>query len=160
VKHVSQLTPADLRQCPVWRFTGGDEPCEASVRPVKKIPVKSLTGSLVGCEVRLASGKRMMALLSNIDADNARLTEHFLTLSLYRADGELFHMARYYDLDSRRRGPSALAAFLKMKKKEIFPIVWDVRHLAIGAPDALHGLIEASPKERLTRAQIIMLAVP
>jgi len=160
MKDVSQLTSADLREHPVWRFTGGDEPSETAVRALKKLPVKSLTGSLVGCEVRLACGKKMMALLGNLDVEKARLTEHFLTLSIYRDDGEIFHMARYHDFDSSERGPDALAAFLKMKKEDIFPIAWDVRHLVIGAPNGLHGLVEAVPKERLTRAQIIALAVP
>jgi hypothetical protein len=160
MKDVSQLTSADLREYPVWRFTRSDQPTETAVRPLKKLPAKSLTGSLVGCEVRLAHGKKMMALLGNLDVEKARLTEHFLTLSIYREDGEIFHMARYHDFDSSERGPDALAAFLKMKKEEIFPIAWDIRHLVAGGPSALHGLIEASPKERLTRAQIVALAVP
>ena len=101
----------------------------------------------------------MMALLGNIDATNPRLTEHFLTLSVYRGDGAVFHMARYHDHDSGERGPDALAEFLKMKKEEVFPITWDVRQYAVGDPAALHGKIEVTPKERLTRAQVIALAV-
>lgn len=160
MKDSSQLTSADLREHPVWRFTGSDEPSETSVRPVWKLPVKSLVGSLVGCEVRLAGGKKMMALLGNLDVEQARLTEHFLTLSVYREDGEIFDLARYHDPDSSERGPDAMAAFLGMRKEEIFPIAWDVRHLVVGGPGALSGLIEATPRERLTRAQIIALAVP
>jgi hypothetical protein len=160
MKDISHLTPADLREHPVWRFTGSDQPSETSVRPLKKLPVKSLTGSLVGCEIRLACGKKVMALLGNLDVEKARLTEHFLTLSVYRDDGKVFDMARYHDVDARERGPDALAAFLKMKKDEVFPIVWDARHLVAGAPSALCGVIEASPKEQLTRAEIIALAVP
>lgn len=129
------------------------------VRPLKKLPARSLTATLVGADVRLASGMKVMALLGNIDATNPRLTEHFLTLSVYRGDGVIFHMARYHDVDSDTRGPDALAAFLKMKKEEVFPIAWDIRQLAIGDPTALHGEIEATPKERLTRAQIIALAL-
>ena len=160
MKDVTQLTVSDLREHPVWRFTGGDQPSETAVSPVKKLPVTSLTGSLVGCEVRLASGTKMMALLGNIDATNARLTEHFLTLSVYGGDGVVFHLARYHDFDAGERGPDALAAFLKMKKEEVFPIEWDVRSVVTGLPAALRGKIEASPKERLTIAEIIALAVP
>jgi hypothetical protein len=159
MKDVSKLTPVDLCEHPVWRFMGSDEPSETCVRPVKKLPVKSLSGSLVGCEVGLACGKKMIALLGNLDSENVRLTEHFLTLSIYRADGKIFHLARYHDIDFTRRGPDALSTFLKMKKKDLFPIEWDVRHLVVGGPDALHGSIESKPKERLTRAQIIALAV-
>ena len=115
MKEVSQLTVSDLREYPVWRFTGSDEPSELAVRPVKKIPVQSLTASLVGTDVRLASGKKLMALLGNLDVEKARLTEHFLTLSVYRDDGMVFHLARYHDHDFGERGPDALATFLKMK---------------------------------------------
>ena len=160
MKDSSQLTFADLREHPVWRFTGSDEPTETGVRPMRKLPVKSLAGSLVGCEVQLAGGKKILALLGNLDVEKAHLTEHFLTLSVYRDDGAIFHLARYHDPDSCERGPDALAAFLGMRKEEIFPIAWDVRHLVAGGPGALSGLIEATPKERLTRAQIIALAVP
>src|SRR4051812_18481550 len=109
MKDVSQLTSADLREHPVWRFAGSDQPSETAVRPLKKLPARSLTGSLVGCEVRLACGKKIIALLGNLDVEKAHLTEHFLTFSIYREDGEIFHMARYHDFDSSERGPDALA---------------------------------------------------
>jgi hypothetical protein len=160
MKDVTQLTPADLREHPVWRFTSSDEPSETVVQPLKKLPAKSLTGSLVGCEVQLSCGKKMTALLGNLHVEKARLTEHFLTISIFREDGEIFHMARYHDFDAGERGPDAVATFLGMKKDEIFPIAWDVSELVVGRPASLHGLIESSPRERLTRAQIIALAVP
>ncbi len=160
MKGVSELTLSDLRQHPVWRYTGRDEPSEIAVRPVKKLPVTSLAGALVGCNIRLASGRNLMALLGNLDAANAELTEHFLTLSVYRDDGAVFHLARYHDRDAGERGPDALAAFLKMKKEEVFPIAWDARSVVAGNPVALHGKIEAAPKHRLTREQVIALAVP
>jgi hypothetical protein len=160
MKDVSQLTSADFRAHPVWRFTGSDKSGETLVTPIKRLPVKSLSGSIVGCEVKLASGEKIVAMLGNIHADNARLTEHFMTLSVLRVDGEVFHLARYHDFDFNERGPAALAEFLKMKKENIFPIAWDIRHLVNGEKNALHGILEEIPRERLTRAQIIALAVP
>ena len=160
MKDVSDLTVTDFRQHSVWRFTGRDEPTETAVRPVKKLPVTSLVGALVGSEGRLASGQKVMMMLGNLDPTNPRLTEHFLTATIFRDDGASFHLARYHDIDADQHGPDALASFLQMKKEEIFPISWDVRRVVAGDPAALHGKIEASPRERLTRKQIIALAVP
>jgi len=160
MKDVSQLTASDFRDHPIWRFTSSDTPSETAVVPLKRLPAKSVAAAIVGCEVELASGKRVMAFLGNLKPANPRLSEHFLTLSIFRDDGALFHMARYHDYDADERGPKALAEFLKMKEDEVFPITWNVRHLVVGEPVALHGKIEAEPKERLTRAQVIALAVP
>lgn len=96
----------------------------------------------------------------NIDVENPRLTQHFVTLTIHREDGEVFHLARYHDMDFSERGPSQLAAFLDLTKGDVFPISWDVSAFAKGSADALRGLITDVPKERLTRAQIIALAVP
>ena len=159
MKDVSELTVSDLRKHPVWTFSGNDSPRETAVRPVKKLPVQSLSGALVGCEVRFASGKIAMALLGNLDVERPHLTEHFLTLGVFRDDGAIFHLARYHDIGAGRRGPDALATFLKMKKREIFPISWDVRHVVAGDSAALHGVIPESPKTRLTSSEIITLAL-
>jgi hypothetical protein len=160
MKEVDRLTPADLRQDPVWRFTGEDSPSETMVRPVKRLPAKSLDGAVVGVEVVFANGHRRLAILGNIDVTNPRLTKHFVTLSVFDDDGAIFHLARYHDVDAERRGPAQLARFLKMKGKDVFPIAWDVSRFARGVPAALSGVIAAEPPERLTRAQVIALAAP
>ena len=43
---------------------------------------------------------------------------------------------------------------------DVFPIHYDIRRLCKGDPAALAGSVEKRPKERLTRSQIIGLAVP
>jgi hypothetical protein len=160
MKDVTKLTPADFRAHPVWKFSDSDEPSETAVEPVKKLPMKSLAGALAGVEVTLACGKKVPAFLGNIEVDQPKPTEHFLTFSVFGERGEIFHLSRYHDFDYQDHGPDALAAFLKMKKEEIFPIAWDVRHLVSGAPAAVHGQILSEPRERLSRAHLIALAVP
>jgi hypothetical protein len=160
MKDVTKLTPADFRSHPVWKYSDSDEPSETTVEPVKKLPVKSLAGALAGAEVTLACGKKAAAFLGNIEVGQPKSTEHFLTLSMFGVRGEIFHLSRYHDVDYARRGPDVLAAFLKMKKEEVFPISWDVRHLVSGAPAAAHGEILSEPRERLSRAHLIALAVP
>jgi hypothetical protein len=159
-KKVEELTAADLQAFPIWQFTNShEETSETLVRPVKKTPVKTLTGRLVGTRVRLANSSEIWALIGNVDLANYRLTQHFLTLSVLRR-GRWFTMARYHDFDSRDRGPPALATFLGLRVDEIFPIVYDIRSVCLGDPAVLVGAIRKEPLEKLTRAQIVALAVP
>src|SRR5690242_13740064 len=96
VKPVESLTAVDLKASPVWQYANRDGAGETVVRAVKKIPVRNLSGKLIGTQVRLANGTQAWALIGNIDSRNARLTEHFLTLSIEHA-GRWFSLARYHD---------------------------------------------------------------
>jgi hypothetical protein len=159
-KPVEQLTVDDLKAFPVWQYTNADEDIgETVVRPVKRLPVTALNGRVVGAQVTLANGSRRWALLGNVDPNNPRLTQHFLTLSVFD-QGRWFTMARYHDFDADERGPEAVAAFLGLPTDAVFPISYDVRPYCRGEARALAGTIEKEPRERLTRAQIIALAVP
>jgi hypothetical protein len=161
MKHpVDHLTAEDFAKFPVWRFTGSDVPDEPYVTPVRRLPVKRLSGCIVGCPIHLANEMVLTGSLGNIDTTNARLTEHFLTLSVYRSDGSLFHLARYHDFDVSERGPVALTAFLGLSLEDVFPISYDVSSIVTGPPEVVRGTITAGPRERLARAQIIELAVP
>jgi hypothetical protein len=158
-KPVHALTVADLEAHPVWRYLPeNDERDETFVRPVKRIPVSSLAGKIVGTQVLLANGQRIWAIISNVDHTNARLTQHFLTLSVER-NGSWFFLARYHDFDRAKRGPKALAKLLGLSVAEVFPITYDIRSYAKGSSAALSGEITKTPKERLTRSQVIGLAV-
>ena len=69
-------------------------------------------------------------------------------------------MARYHDFDADERGPLVLAAFLELPVEAVFPITYDISRSCIGDAGALIDTIDSQPRERLTRAQIIALAVP
>ena len=157
-KKVEGLTVSDLETFPVWQLVNNDD-AETAVRPVKKLPVKNLDGRLVGTRVRLSNGTSVWALVGNVDVTNPRLTQHFITLSVL-SGGLWFTMARYHDYDASERGPVALAAFLGLQVDEVFPVSYDISQFSLGDSGALVGLIEKEPRERLTRAQIIALAVP
>jgi hypothetical protein len=158
-KDVDDLTEADLNKFPVWEFLNQDQKSELAVRPVKTTPVKNLDGRVVGTQVRLANGGNVPALIGNVAVNDPHSTKHFLTISIFRS-GKRFTMARYHDFDWNRRGPQALADFLEMGIEDVFPISYDLRPLCVGDPAALVGTIEAEPTDKLTRAQIIALAVP
>jgi hypothetical protein len=94
-----------------------------------------------------------------VDERSPRLTEHFLTLSVLH-DGRWFVVSRYHDVDYVENGPEALAQFLALSIDEVFPIAYDLRPLAKGDPAALAGKIFKEPRERLSRAEIVAMAVP
>jgi len=120
--------------------------------------VKSLVGCLVCTQVRLANGLRVWALLGNIDAMDPRQTQHFLSISVFHGE-QRFSLARYHDFDSNVRGPQAPAGFLGLPLDEVFPIFYDVSQVCAGESAALAGTIEKEPQEKLTRAQLIAMAV-
>jgi hypothetical protein len=158
-KAADGLTVDDLKRHPVWRFANDDAVGEMVAKPIKRLPVTSLRGRIVGAEVRLANGRLIWALLGNLDTRNPPLTKHFRTISLER-DGHWFHMARYHDYDYDERGPEAVARFLGLPPEEVFPIAVDLRR-AVRSDDTatLVFEIELDPGEKLSRDEIISLAV-
>jgi len=157
-KAVNSLTVADLQAFRVWQYVSHGGADETFVRPVKRTPVASLTGKVVGTQVALANGKHAWALIGNVDSTNPRMTEHFLTLSVER-NGCWFTLARYHDFDYAASGPQTLAQFLGLTVDETFPIRYDIRREAKGDEAALRGEILKAPREQLSRSEIIAMAV-
>ena len=158
-KPVESLQPIDFGIYPVWQYVNSDAAGETSVRPVARLPVASLNGKLVGVQVLLANGTATWALIGNVDTKNPRMTEHFITILLHK-NCQWFALARYHDFDTDTRGPSALAKFLGLEVDEVFPISYDLSRFVKGGPKALRGSILKEPRERLSRSEIIALAVP
>jgi hypothetical protein len=71
---VEALVVGDLEAHPVWEYVNNDQLGETSVRPVKRIPVRNLTGKDVGTKVGLANGNIVWAMIGNVDNNNARMT--------------------------------------------------------------------------------------
>jgi hypothetical protein len=159
MKPIEALEVGDLEAHAVWQYANVDGANETLVRPIRRLPVARLAGRVVGTRVRLANGSCVWGLLGNIDESNARLTEHFLTLSVFQ-DGRWFTLARYHDFDYSENGPGVLARFLGLPINEVFPIAYDIRQHVKGEPAALAGLIPKEPRERLSRSELIALAVP
>lgn len=157
---VDKLTTENLAKFAVWRFIDSDTPDETYVTPVRQLPVERLDGCIIGAPIHLANRTELMGLLGNLDVTSSRLTEHFLVLSVFRSDGAIFHLARYHDFDAASRGPAALAAFLGLPLDAVFPITYDVSNIVDVPSDSLRGTITIEPRERLTRREIVALAVP
>ena len=159
IKTVDSLTTADLKAHAVWRHVNRDESGELLVEPAKRVPVSDLVSKIVGAQVRFANGAQAWAIIGNADATNSRLNEHFLTLSIARGN-RWFALARYHDPDFLERGPEMLAHFLDMQVDDVFPIHVDIREVVLGGPEALAFNLLKEPKEKLSRAEIIALAIP
>lgn len=158
-RRVSALSVADFEVSPVWQFAGSDDDGEPLVRPVKRIPVATTSGKIVGTRVTLGNGDTAWAIIDNIDICNALAAEHFLSLSIERA-GAWFHLARYFDVDYLTRGPSALARFLGLTVAEVFPVSYDLRPYVKSGAAILVGAVQETPKERLSEAELMTLAIP
>jgi hypothetical protein len=159
-KSVEELAVSDFVSSPVWQYVNDESSFgETALQPIKQIPVAHLTGRLVGSKVRLANGSETWAVIGNVDATNPRSTKHFLVISVLH-NGHCFSMARYHDFDWNVQGPDAVAGFLGLQIDEVFPITYDLRRVCHGDPDALCGVIEKNPNERLTPEELMSLAVP
>ena len=156
---VDSLTAADFNMFPVWRFTDSDTPDETYMTPVRRLPARRLDGCILATPIRLANGTVLTGVLGNLDPASPRLNQHFLELSVFRSDGEQFYLARYHDFDAVERGPAALAAFLGLPLDAVFPIAYDVSSVVAGPPESLCCTITAEPRERLSRAELIALAI-
>jgi len=162
MKAVHELVPSDLTCHRVWEFADDIEaelPDETYMRPVEELPVDSLSGRLASAYLTLANGDRLLAVLSNIDLGDPVSTEHFLALTAFSRSGERFDLARYHDVDYERRGPAALAAFLGLPLDAVFPMRYDVSDVAVGHRDCLCRSIPAVPASRLSREELIGLAL-
>lgn len=158
-KSVDNLKEYDVSQHSVWRFLNDDSIGELVVSPVKRLPVKDLSGKLVFTRVHLANGEEIYAMFGNVDVENPELSKHFMTISFLK-NNVWFHLARYHDHDYSSRGPSELADFLELKEFDIFPIEYDITFAVKQSSEILSGKYFPKPEKLLTRAEIIALAVP
>jgi hypothetical protein len=101
----------------------------------------------------------VLGLFGNLDVRNGKLTEHFLTFSIFH-DDTWCGLSRYHDFDYLEHGPSAMAHFLKLDIDEVFPIYFDIRRFSLGNEEVLSGQIMKNPVNKLSRGEIVALAVP
>lgn len=156
-KPVNELTLANLKRYPVWKFDFSNEGKygrdETWAKPVKKLPVTDLSNCIIGTPVKFANGVKVFAQLGNIDLQHPRKTQQFLVIDLHIADDDWFSLARYFDVDFTRREPEALARYIDIPLGDIFPITYDISKLARGIEAVIKGTIPLEPAEKLTDGQ-------
>jgi hypothetical protein len=157
---VDQLTPQHFEQHPIWQFALESEADEGecAVRPLTRLPASHLNGRVVGLLVRFAGGQEVWAMLGNVDCKSTKLNQHFLGGSFW-IDDRWVPLARYHDPDHHLNGPDALAEAFTLPIEEVFPIRYDLRRVVRGSDEALVGVFEREPKQRLTGEELILLAL-
>lgn len=118
-----------------------------------------MTGKLIGTQVKLANDSYVWALIGNIDLNNPKITQHFITISIEKNE-KWFTLARYHDIDYDTNGPEAIAKFLSLEVNQVFPIYYDITKFATGNIACLSGRILKEPKEKLSRSEIIAMSIP
>ena len=161
-KPCRQLSVDDLRRHAVWEYVaddGGLKGDETYVATVRDLPVSSLQNRLVGALVTFHNGSQQWAVLGSVDLGNAVSTKHFLTLSVLDEAGGRVDLARYHDIDHDRRGPAQFAKHFGLSVEDVFPIEYDIGHIAIGLDAVLRGSIESAPPDRISSDELIKLAI-
>jgi hypothetical protein len=158
-KKVEELSPKDLEKYAIWQYVSSEEIEDVVVKPIIRIPVKDLKNKLVGTKIGLANGDQVWGLIGNCNVSNPLFTEHFITISILKNE-KWFVLARYHDFDYLDHGPKALAEFLDLNVDSVFPITYDISRYVKDESSALSGQILKEPREKLTRAEIIALAIP
>lgn len=157
-RSLGDITVEDLVAHPVWEMIEGSTGGDVLVMPVRQLPVRTMRNRLAGTKLQLADGTTLWGLLGNVAPKNPRSTKHFLTVSIHR-DGKWFDLARYHDVDFRRRDGVALAGFLGKQIQDIFPIAYDLTSLVIGLKESLAANVEQVPDERLDGDELINLSM-
>jgi hypothetical protein len=158
-KDVTKLTEQDFVSHPLWRYLNDDSLGELIVESVDEWPVPDLSGFVVGASVILKSGKICTAVFSNVDVSSSERNSHFLALSIWN-NRRRFHLARYHDRAQEKFGPQALANLLGLSVDDVFPIKYDLTQFVLNAnASVLINEVPLEPKNRLTRREIISLAV-
>jgi hypothetical protein len=140
-KKIDALTAEDLSEHPVWEFAlDKEEEDETLVRPVKELPVRSLTNRVVGTMVHLANGAAVWAIMGNMDLENPARTREFLGLSLlWKGRWNPFNPP--HDFGDAGSEAVALAHALGLRINDVFPISYDVSKNCVGGPNIVRGTI-------------------
>ena len=155
------VSPEELCRVGVWEFVPeNDVHDETQCQPVQCIPVSSLDGRVAAVFVHLADGSEVPALLGSVDLKDPRLCRLFLCASFLVKPGQWFHLARHFDFNYAEAGPTALARVLCRPLDRVFPIDYDLSHLAIGDARCVVGSIPSEPIEKVSHAEAVALAVP
>lgn len=156
---IEKLSEAELRSYPVWGYVRGDKSGKIFIAPIKRTPVSSLNNKVVAAQLILANGNKVWSIVSNIDLENPDLTKHFIAFSILN-NKKWFPLARYHDYDYDQRGPEQLATFLGLSVDDVYPFFYDISAHVKGNSQVLKGSIPKEPTIKLSRAEIIALAVP
>ncbi len=77
-KPVETLQPTDFANNAVWRFTSSDEPDETYVSRVRNFPLKESDSCILGTDVVLANGTKLIGYVGNLNPRSPTQNETLL----------------------------------------------------------------------------------
>lgn len=157
-RKIETLTHRDLADHAIWEYVIDVEERGVWVIPSSSASISAFDNKLVATMVTLANGIQLHALIGNVLPSDSEATKHLLTLSVL-IGSEWFTLSRYHDFDYSTNGPNDLARKLSLPIADVFPISYDLRHVVVGKDSALKGEVLADATEKLTREQIVALAL-
>lgn len=150
---VGVMSERHFRRHPVWEFDVNSEWLpwrdETWMRPVRRLPVRSLGGRIVGTTLTLANGRRMFGTLSGVSLNHPRATRCFIGASLYVGGRDV----QFIGVPSPAYpyvNAAGLARALSLRVEDAFPLSYDLTGLAVGHPDVIRGTIPAERPEQLS----------
>ena len=159
-KSFGELTVEDLRRFPVWESDLANEGQpgrdETWVKPVKRLPVKSMANRVVGTMLRLANGSTLFGLLGNVSLNHVRKTRQFIDVTFFHGKRAFYFSHADYPV-IKKTGAAALSRFLSLQEEEIFPLTYDLTGIAVGLDEVVRGTVHARPPEELNEAQRMAL---
>lgn len=160
VRTPGQIGPKVLERHPVWEFLNEDEhpKGDTAMRPVTRLPVTDLGGTVFGTTVTLADGTRCPAMIGDLDVRSKKYRHHFRSLTIF-AKGKRFHLAKYFQAWYETKGPDGLARFLGKRKKDVFPIAYDLSALVKGPKDVVRGTFEVKVSDPIPRAKLMDIII-
>jgi len=151
----SDLTLERGQKYRLWRFTNSnEEEDEFEIEWVYACPGMSPSGLIIVNPVVFADGSTHWAILDNVSNEGDSVNEHFLGIDVWH-HGKIFQLARYHDLDYKRRNPRALAKFVGKKLSDVFLITYDLREVLRSDDPGLCGMIKEKPSKKLTKGELI-----
>jgi hypothetical protein len=159
MKPVHELVVSDFNCSPVWQYED-DESGELTVRTVQNYPISSLENRVVGAKIAFANGLESWALIANFDLFDKKKNRHFLSLTFFDGDEQVYTLPRYFDVGYERAIQSELSGALQLEIAEIFPISFDLTSIVIGDSSILSGFIDLVPEsERLNDEDLVLMAL-
>ena len=159
-KRFDRLKVGDFQKHPVWEFANDLEAVagtELMMRPVWELPVTTLANRVVGTQVTLHDGTSHWAVLGQSPSPPS--FDPAVYYALHRTFGAWYDLARYFDSQYSRRGPSQLAEFLGLTVADVFPISYDISSVALGRQEVISGLILADAPRKLSKEELINLSL-
>ncbi|WP_156117495.1 hypothetical protein [Collimonas arenae] len=154
------VTPDDICKNWLWQYVPSKDG-ELWVKPIHVKKTDKFSQRLAGCQVTLADGSSMWALIEGINVETPEFSKHNKELIIAIDNYGWFRLAQYFDSRELKeiRGPEILCDLLGKKIDEVFPVEFDLRDRAKVDSSCLRGKFEVDPVWGMAQSDVMMILV-